>query len=108
MAVATIVLAVVLVAVLWRSSEHGSSASGSLAVPATGPASEFEGAALPANITAPAVHAARPARPARVTREYRGHVVVLTFLYPTCGATCVLIAQQIRGALDELATPCRC
>ena len=31
---------------------------------------------------------------------------MLTFLYSTCGATCVVIAQQIRGALDELrATP---
>lgn len=34
--------------------------------------------------------------------SYRGHVVVLTFLYPTCGAPCVLIAEQIRGALAEL------
>jgi protein SCO1 len=33
----------------------------------------------------------------------RGRPVVLTFLYSTCGATCVLIAQQIRGALDELS-----
>ncbi len=37
--------------------------------------------------------------------HYRGHVVVLSFLYPTCGATCVLVAQQIRGALDELGHP---
>jgi len=35
-------------------------------------------------------------------REYRGRVVVLAFLYSTCGATCVVIAQQIRGALGEL------
>jgi protein SCO1 len=35
--------------------------------------------------------------------NYRGRVVVLTFLYTTCGDTCVVIAQQIRGALDELA-----
>ncbi len=36
---------------------------------------------------------------------FRGHVVVLSFLYSTCGATCVVIAQQIRGALDELGKP---
>ena len=30
---------------------------------------------------------------------------MLAFLYSTCGATCVLIAQQIRGALDELPRP---
>ena len=37
--------------------------------------------------------------------SYRGRVVILSFLYPACGATCVLVAQQIRGALDELARP---
>ncbi len=37
--------------------------------------------------------------------QYRGQVVVLAFLYSTCGAPCVVIAQQIRGALDELAHP---
>ena len=37
--------------------------------------------------------------------HYRGQVVVLTFLYPGCGATCTVIAQQIRGALDELSPP---
>ncbi len=37
--------------------------------------------------------------------DYRGHVVVIAFLYTTCGAPCVLIAQQIRGALDELPRP---
>jgi protein SCO1 len=30
---------------------------------------------------------------------------VLAFVYRTCGPTCVLIAQQIRGALDELTRP---
>lgn len=34
--------------------------------------------------------------------QYRGQVVILAFLYSTCGAPCVVIAQQIRGALDEL------
>jgi protein SCO1/2 len=35
-------------------------------------------------------------------RQYRGEVVVVTFLYTTCEDTCPLTAQQIRGALDEL------
>jgi hypothetical protein len=30
---------------------------------------------------------------------------VLAFLYPGCGAGCVLIGQQIRGALGELKRP---
>lgn len=35
-------------------------------------------------------------------RQYRGQVTILTFLSSTCRPTCPLIAQQIRGALDEL------
>jgi protein SCO1 len=35
-------------------------------------------------------------------RDYRGQVVVLTFLYTTCRDTCPLTATQIRGALDDL------
>lgn len=34
--------------------------------------------------------------------EYRGNVVLLSFLYSTCGDTCIVIGQQIRGALNEL------
>jgi protein SCO1/2 len=100
-AVAAIVLAVVFAAVVWRSSEHGSSAARS-SVSATGPASAFAGAALPANITAPPFTLRDQEGRDVSLAQYRGHVVVLTFLYPTCGAPCVLIAQQIRGALDEL------
>jgi protein SCO1/2 len=33
---------------------------------------------------------------------YRGRVVLLTFLSTACAPTCPLVAQQIRGALDEL------
>jgi protein SCO1/2 len=32
-------------------------------------------------------------------------VVVLAFLSSACGPTCTLIAQQVRGALDELGRP---
>jgi len=35
-------------------------------------------------------------------RAYTGQVVVVTFLYSTCRDTCPLIAQQIRGALDQV------
>jgi protein SCO1/2 len=37
--------------------------------------------------------------------QYRGQVTILTFLSSTCHPTCPLIAQQIRGALDELGYP---
>ena len=35
-------------------------------------------------------------------RQFRGQVVVLTFMYTTCRDTCPLTATQIRGALDDL------
>jgi protein SCO1 len=35
----------------------------------------------------------------------RGNVVLVAFVSSACGRTCVLIAQQVRGALDELAAP---
>jgi protein SCO1/2 len=34
--------------------------------------------------------------------EYRGRVVVLTFMYSTCQDTCPVTAQTIRGALDQV------
>jgi protein SCO1/2 len=41
------------------------------------------------------------AKPASL-REYRGRVVVLTFMYSTCQDTCPVTAQTIRGALDQV------
>ena len=35
-------------------------------------------------------------------RQFRGRVVILTFMYTTCRDTCPLTATQIRGALDDL------
>ena len=35
-------------------------------------------------------------------RQYRGQVVVLTFMYSTCQDTCPVTATTIRGALDDL------
>ena len=35
-------------------------------------------------------------------RQFRGRVVVMTFMYTTCRDTCPLTATQIRGALDDL------
>ena len=36
--------------------------------------------------------------------DYRGEPVVVTFLYTNCENECPTIAQQIRGALDELGS----
>jgi protein SCO1/2 len=35
-------------------------------------------------------------------RSYRGRPVILTFMYSTCQNTCPIMADQIRGAMDQL------
>lgn len=35
-------------------------------------------------------------------RDYRGQVVILTFMYSTCQDTCPVLASTIRAALDDL------
>jgi protein SCO1/2 len=65
----------------------------------------FDGAALPAGESAHDF-SLTDQYGARVSlARYRGRVVMLSFLYPSCGSACVLIAEQIRGALDELESP---
>jgi protein SCO1/2 len=97
-------LALALAAVLAGCS-GGSSASTSS--PGTGATqgSGFEGAALPAGVAAPGFTLTDQQRLPVSLARYRGQVTVLTFLYPTCGPTCILVAQQIRGALDQLSHP---
>ena len=74
---------------------RGSAASGS----------GFDGAALPPGTVAPAFTLSDQHGHPVSLRAYRGRVLVISFLYPTCGPTCVLVAQQIRGALDRLRRP---
>jgi protein SCO1/2 len=67
--------------------------------------SGFDGAALPTGILAPGFgltdqHGRRVA-----LSDYRGQVVILTFLSARATGASPLIAQQIRGALDDLGTP---
>jgi protein SCO1/2 len=65
----------------------------------------FDGAALPADTQAPGF-ALSDESGGRVTlSEYRGQVVILTFLASMASGASPLVAQQIRGALDELARP---
>ena len=70
--------------------------------PAAEDASGFAGATPPPNLPvrdfALRDQAGRPAS----LREYRGQVVVLTFMYSTCKDTCPLTAVTIRGAMDEV------
>jgi protein SCO1/2 len=85
-------LAIALVAAIALGGSSGKSAS---------PGDGFEGAVFP-----PGVHA----RDFTLTNQhgqevslgsYRGKIVMLVFMFSTCH-TCVLVANQVRGALDEL------
>src|SRR6059058_387314 len=70
---------------------------------AQSPGSRFDGALLPPHVRAPNF-ALRDENGRRVTmKEYRGKVVVVTFLYSHCKTECPVQAQQIKGALDDLA-----
>ncbi len=91
-AAAILAIALVLAVVL---ADKGASPRDSTAT------SDFDGAAFP-----PGVHAADFTLTNQQGRRvslgaYRGRVVMLAFLYSSCH-TCVLVAQQVRGALDEL------
>jgi cytochrome oxidase Cu insertion factor (SCO1/SenC/PrrC family) len=87
------------------ASSAGSAATGSAAsapAAATPSASGFDGAEIPA--AAPADDfTLRDQSGARVSlSRTRGKVTILAIPYSTCGDACVVIAEQIRGALDEL------
>jgi protein SCO1 len=94
-----VAVALVLAAILSGCAGHSPPAS---RVASSGAESGFDGAALPASTIAPGFTLRDQAGGAISLSGYRGRVVVVTFLYSTCGATCIVIAQQIRGALDEL------
>jgi|HubBroStandDraft_2_1064218.scaffolds.fasta_scaffold00166_7 protein SCO1/2 len=99
----TLVLVVVgaAIAVLLLSETHHSS-TGASSASATAPESQFQGAPLPGATAAASFTLTDQYGDGVSLDEYRGQVVVLTFLYSTCGDACVVIGQQIRGALDEL------
>jgi protein SCO1/2 len=63
----------------------------------------FAGAPLPNPALAPGFTLTdQSGRPVSLAGQ-RGRVTVLAFLSTSCAPACVLVAQQIRGALDELA-----
>jgi protein SCO1/2 len=62
----------------------------------------FAGATIAAGARAPDVRLRDQDGRVFDLADERGHVVVMTFLYSTCQDTCPVIAQQIRGALDQL------
>jgi protein SCO1 len=96
-----------LIAAILALTLSGSSAHRGAATVSAGAASPFDGAALPAAPTAPGFSLTDQFGHRVTLAEQRGHVTALAFVYSRCGAACVVIAQQIRGALDELPRPPR-
>src|SRR5271165_2943182 len=88
-------------ALLWGCGGGGSSTA-----PSGSSASfEYAGAPVPGDVQAPGFTLTDQAGHTVSLANYRGQVTVVAFLYSDCAPACVLVAQQIRGALDELARP---
>jgi protein SCO1/2 len=85
----------------------GCAGSGSSATTGSAPSSAtgFDGALLPTGQRAHGFTLTDQDGRRISLREFRGKVVILAFLYSTSATTAPLIAQQIRGALDELDQP---
>jgi protein SCO1/2 len=98
-------VAVLLVVVLVVVSTGGSESRPTLSLATSSATAGFDGAALPEGIPAPLFTLTDQYGRRVSLASTRGHVAVLAFLYSTCGDTCVVIAQQIRGALEELPHP---
>lgn len=99
---AVLAVAIALVGILAAASDRNGASSpvpGSQATTSSG----FDGAAYPLGIQAPGLRLEDQLRRRVSLSEFRGQVVVLAFLSTDCRA-CVLAAQQVRGALDELAS----
>jgi peroxiredoxin len=102
--VVSALLAIALVGVLVLGASKGGHST-------AGQASGFDGAAIPGDVKAPDFTLSAQDGRAVSLGSYRGRVVALVFLPAgapsglgaTC-RTCVLVAQQARGALDELGS----
>jgi protein SCO1/2 len=103
--VAALALALTLAAILAGCSAGSSSSHPSSAALSSTGGSGFEGAALPAGEPVRDFTMVDQAGRRVSLGAYRGRTTIVAFLYSTCGPTCIVIAQQIRGALDELGRP---
>jgi protein SCO1/2 len=92
---ASALLAIVLVAAIVYGDDHGGSSRRSSSE------NSFDGAAFPAGVRAHDFTLTDQQGRRVSLSAYRGRVVMLAFLSSDC-RTCVLVAQQVRGALDEL------
>src|ERR1700677_4341717 len=102
----TVVLVFALVVLLDGPASRSSTSSAAAAARAVDENAQastgFDGALLPRGVSAPDFTLIDQQGRRVSLGQYRGRVAILTFLSTTCHPTCPLIAQQIRGALDEL------
>jgi protein SCO1 len=97
-AVATGLLAVILAVILLVRSAGTSDGPSR----PSNPTSQFAGPVFPAGLrAAPFALTDQDGRRATLS-QYRGRVVVLTFIYSHCRDTCPLMVTEVRGALDQL------
>lgn len=106
LAIGVISLAAMIVAIIGITSQDSTSDATVSSPPAhSSSGTQFEGAVLPPGVRAPNF-SLRDQDGKRVTmKEYRGRVVVVTFLYSHCKTECPVQAQQIKGALDDIGKP---
>jgi len=103
--IAAATLGGVLGTVLGGSAERAPAVSEGAHEAAAGTGGGFIGAALPATARARQFTLDdQDGRPVSLS-DYRRQVTVLGFLSTSCGRSCVLAAEQIRGALDDLPRP---
>lgn len=97
-AVLVLLIGAIAVVLLTGSSKGGPSAGPAF----VGGHSQFDGPTLPAHLVA-ANFSLLDQNGHRVTLSgYRGHVVILTFMHSLCKGACPLMAEQIKGALNDL------
>jgi protein SCO1/2 len=101
-----LVLALALLLILDRPATRSSGGGSTRTDTATGEnTSGFDGALLPGGVGAPTFTLTDQHGRRVSLGQFRGRVAILTFLSTACAPTCSLVAQQIRGALDELGRP---
>jgi len=64
--------------------------------------SQFDGPTMPPGLRAANFTLSDQYAHAVTLSQYRGHVVVLTFIHSLCHDTCPFMVEQIKGALNEL------
>jgi protein SCO1 len=110
-ALGVLVLAALAFAIVASKNDSKTTTSPVVSVPSENPGATvpsqggFDGAALPGGKQAPGFSLRDQYGRQISLSALHGAPLALTFLYSTCGGPCVLIAQQIRGALDQLGRP---